>query len=357
MCRKGGPRCVSRSQSLMSTENHLVQAIAERDMDKALDAMFAMSRRPGHQPPISAVSQASPSCSTDAEQNSGLELRRYSACHPVLKSSLIQIEQLLSSLTTEYEAKSTIESMKLSEDLALSDPFYEHSMTMASLNSQRKEGRLGYADWASQAAQANLVRRRAELKVKTNWRQTEWLGWNFENSIIKATGYSKVGGKGELFGHTVIDTMIGSEGNTLPMDVKFHSMYRSDGTANTRVILNDRKAVDACIEKYGAFVVLVAKASVDYDHSGEIKALHNELKGRRTKSASRNSRLMKSSARVKEYAIYVITAKNKHMLDDFKQGSQQSGKSRNPKYSLYFGKGGMPPVVKFVTEYGRAKGR
>lgn len=360
MCKTGGPRCKPKSPALSKARKSQQGSVAS----KALGAGSSRPRLDKSTVITTGTPIPAPRKIANKASNT-LTMRRYSTAqsHPSVTVAFSDLSSLLSSLPQEYQAQRTVETMKLTEDMGLSEAHHQHSMAIATLDFELGAGTIDKQQWSESKALANRDYRAAQRKAKTNWRQSEWLAFNFENSVVRAKDYDHVGGVGYKAGNTTFDTMVGPEGNKIPMDVKFHAMYLANGQPNTSVILNDKQAIDDCIEKYGALALLVAKAEVKHDATGEVKRFHNELKniGRRTRptrtSNSAQSRVLKSSALVVEYSIYVLTQDNKHLLGDFKQGVQATGSPRKPKYSLYFGQGGLTPVAKFVTDYGLVLGR
>lgn len=289
--------------------------------------------------------------------------QRFDTSHKIIQDAIPEFMDFCNSLPLEFDAKTTIYNMMMEEETKTLEAERIRDDTTNRIDEELEQGIITKSEHRRQRIAANAMCRKAVQEAKTNWRQTEWLGWNFENLVLALKHYKHIGGRGEAFGRTVIDTMIGPEGNKIPMDVKFHSMQKPDGKPNVVIPLNGQEAIDACIEKYGTCYIFVAKGDVEYDVDGSVRRYQHELQGGMSESSRNNreqgktSRVLKKSAKVVEYAIYAITAENKHMLTDFKQGGQDTGASRNVKYSLNFGKGGFVPLIKFVTPYGKDQGR
>lgn len=289
--------------------------------------------------------------------------QRFDTSHKIIQDAIPEFMDFCNSLPVEYDAKTTIYNMMMEEQTKTLEAERIRDAEINRIGEELEQGIINKTAHRRQRIAANAQCRKAVQEAKTNWRQTEWLGWNFENLVLALTQYKHLGGRGEAFGRTVLDTMVGPEGNKIPMDVKFHSMQKPDGKPNVVIPLNGQEAIDACLEKYGTCYIFVAKGDVEYDVDGSVRAYQHELQGgmsdssRNNREQGKTSRVLKKSAKVVEYAIYAITNENKHMLTDFRQGGQDTGASRNVKYSLNFGKGGFVPLVKFVTPYGKEQGR
>jgi hypothetical protein len=114
-----------------------------------------------------------------------------------------------------------------------------------------------------------------ELKrIDYNWRQMEWIGWYFEHilftTIIEALG----GTGGPTFGNTAIDYK-----KKYVWDFKAHPILTPKGTKNDTMILNDKEAMDLCIQKYHGIGFIVIYGNAIFDQTGEFKAWHDALKG------------------------------------------------------------------------------
>ena len=114
-----------------------------------------------------------------------------------------------------------------------------------------------------------------ELKrIDYNWKQMEWIGWYFEHllftKIIEALG----GTGGPTFGNTAFDYK-----KKFVWDFKTHPIITPKGTPNDTMILNDKEAVDLCIQKYHGLGFIVVHGNAVFDDTGEFKAWHDALKG------------------------------------------------------------------------------
>jgi hypothetical protein len=107
----------------------------------------------------------------------------------------------------------------------------------------------------------------------SHWRQMEWIGFWFEhlveNEIKGGLGVSV----GPTVGRTTFDLVIDHV-----WDLKVHPR----NPRSKYLILNDREAVDRCIDEYGGFGVVVVSGSAEYDESGEFKLWHDDIKGGRS---------------------------------------------------------------------------
>jgi hypothetical protein len=102
-----------------------------------------------------------------------------------------------------------------------------------------------------------------------NWRQMEWIGFWFEHFVrTEVTGRLGIS-VGPSFGRTQFDLLLNHV-----WDLKVHPR-----SANGKLILNDREAVDLCIAERGGFGFVVVIGEAEYDGTGEFKAWHDALKG------------------------------------------------------------------------------
>lgn len=283
----------------------------------------------------------------------GIDARVYNPNDKLVMGNLSNLIKFLASTDHSYEAKTTITTMQDIElgRQSISKDIYD--MEIAEIESNADS--LTNSELVDQKRAAKAQHRARCKQAKTNWKQCEWAGFHFENIVANCT-LAGLGGEGKRYGRTVLDTMIGVGDNAVPLDVKFHAMFDKHGRKNVSVILNAKDAVEQCIEEYGVYYLMIAKSEAEFDHDGSTKEFHNKLKNRIT-SINANSRIMKSKVDILEFSIYAITKENFHMLSDFNQGQQQSGRSRKPKFLMNFDKGGFIPVAKFVTDFGIAKGR
>lgn len=298
-----------------------------------------------------------PDPTTNSPKKSVLAVRRYITNEPLVQDSFDGLENYLSSISHSFDARTTILGMKESEEKDELAAQTKYDTEVQLIESKLALSEITSKERTAQIRAAKAILRGELSESKTNWRQTEWAGWHFENLIVNS-GESSFGGDGKAYGRSVLDTTIDVGGKRLPLDVKTHSMNDRHGKANCTILLNDQDAVKQCIEDYGVYLILVAKAKCEYDMSGDLKKFHNSIKDRvSTPSLSGRKRVMKEKFDIVEFSIYAVTKETLPNLTEFNQGRQASGHDRNPKYSMFFGKGGFVPIVKFVTEYGVSQGR
>jgi hypothetical protein len=104
------------------------------------------------------------------------------------------------------------------------------------------------------------------------WRQMEWIGWYFERrakDILEASGLPL----GTPFRHGSVQFDIALDGMTF--DIKTHV------TKHPRdwVVLNDREAIEACLQATGSWGAILACGSAEMDPDGSFKDWHAALKG------------------------------------------------------------------------------
>jgi len=127
-------------------------------------------------------------------------------------------------------------------------------------------------------------------------------------------------------------------------DLKVHSLKDSKGKLQSQIILNDKTAMDRIIKQESGIGFVIADVDFDFDTEGKLQKWRDELE-ERTKSHSKNSRLMKNRGKVKSLkAIFIkdeITLKSgirDEWISIFKQGRQPDGSPRNPKYMMNLNK-------------------
>jgi hypothetical protein len=102
-----------------------------------------------------------------------------------------------------------------------------------------------------------------------NWRQMEWIGFWFEHFVrTEVTGRLGIS-VGPSFGRTQFDLLI-----SCVWDLKVHPR-----SADGKLILNDKEAIDLCIAERGGFGFIAVVGEAEYDGTGEFKAWHDVLKG------------------------------------------------------------------------------
>ncbi|MDO8873674.1 MAG: hypothetical protein Q7V05_13240 [Methanoregula sp.] len=114
-----------------------------------------------------------------------------------------------------------------------------------------------------------------ELKeVDYQWKQMEWIGWYSEHKLFTILTQKIGGRKGPAFGNTTFDYQ-----KNYVWDFKAHPGKNPKEKINEPMILNDREALDLCIQQYQGIGFIVVHGQAVFDSSGEFKAWHDELKG------------------------------------------------------------------------------
>ncbi len=104
------------------------------------------------------------------------------------------------------------------------------------------------------------------------WRQMEWIGWYFERRAkdsLQAAGLPL----GKPFQHGSVNFDVAIHGHTF--DLKAHVSKRGADW----IVLNDREAIEACIQSNGSWGAIIACGSAEYDSDGAFKHWHDSLKG------------------------------------------------------------------------------
>jgi hypothetical protein len=127
-----------------------------------------------------------------------------------------------------------------------------------------------------------------------------------------------------------------------PWDLKAHPLGQPS------VILNDKEAVDLCIEEYGTLSYFLLEGVATYDDPQQsFKNWHDALKGAESKYVREGKKKGRSSRRRKSAFVPTrflgIELNNKILqhgieigaIDFFQEGMQNSnGNARRPKYKL-----------------------
>jgi len=301
----------------------------------------------------------------EAEVKSDLKYEPFKVDYdPFMQSASKNIHLALNSLADTLEGKEVIQRRK-----------EQHQKRLVEIEEKYRQDAQGKTREEIKAltAQRKIDRKNAQ----TNWKQMEWLGFEFENAIQDIPDNKAIQWNGPVYSYDKgngrkskvrIDAWIMNEkGEKKPLDAKFHAWANSKGEPNYEVPLNDARAIRDCIEEHGVFYLLVAKADCNYDHDGSFKNWSYSLSGRTPVATGKNSRIRKTGAKVREYSVYAITKEHLPAEDDtvdndgkprlkhFSQGKQQSGAAREGKYSLNIGKGGLIPIMKFTTKHGQNK--
>ena len=95
-------------------------------------------------------------------------------------------------------------------------------------------------------------------EVDYNWRQMEWIGWYLEYFGREALIEHHGGREGPKYGNTTFDYR-----NHYVWDIKAHP---SNSPSSKWAILNDREAVDHCIDEHGGMGFIIALGEADYNN-------------------------------------------------------------------------------------------
>lgn len=176
-----------------------------------------------------------------------------------------------------------------------------------------------------------------------NWRQMEWIGFWFEH-VVDFHLKSRLGvSVGPSVGRTKFDLVLDHV-----WDLKVHPQ----NSTSKFLILNDKEAVDSCIEEFGGFGFVVVTGDAEYDESGEFKSWHDGLKGGRSNYEEERVRRGAPSRRRKigfhPKAIDAVFLANlgdvsrgldERWLGYFQTGMRNSnGAARRPKYQINLNK-------------------
>lgn len=281
---------------------------------------------------------------------------------PFIKGISKNIHLALDSLNASLEGKEVIAQRKA-----------QHEKRLAEIEEKYKKAKQGKT--SEEIFALNVQKRHERRLAQTNWKQMEWLGFEFENALQGIKDNNVIQWHGPEYSYKSptnrnskvrIDAWLTNDkGEKKPLDAKFHAWENSKGEPNYDVPLNDARAIRDCIEEHGVFYLLVAKADCEYDYDGSFKEWAYQIAGKKSSSSGKNSRIRKTGAKVREYSVYAITeehlptddesarADGKPRLKIFSQGKQQSGAERAEKYSLNIGKNGLIPIMKFTTPHGK----
>ncbi len=183
-----------------------------------------------------------------------------------------------------------------------------------------------------------------ELKeADYQWRQMEWIGWYFEYKLHTILTQRLQGDFGPAFGNTTFDYQ-----KKFVWDFKAHPCKNPKGLLNNSMILNDREAIDHCIQEHNGIGFIVVYGNADFDTTGEFKAWHDALKG--GNSAYERERVRRGAPSRKRKCAFEIdhvealffntTSDLKKGVDEkwitfFQEGMRNSdGSPRRPKYAL-----------------------
>jgi hypothetical protein len=173
----------------------------------------------------------------------------------------------------------------------------------------------------------------------SHWRQMEWIGFWFEH-LVEHEIKRRIGvSVGPTIGRTTFD---------LVMDHVWDLKVHPQNSRSKYLVLNDREAVDRCIDDFGGFGFVVVTGIAEYDDSGEFKLWHDALKGGRSSyelqriergAPSRRRKVAFVPNRV-EAVFFESNADISRGLDEewlgyFQEGMRNSnGGARRPKYQI-----------------------
>jgi hypothetical protein len=204
--------------------------------------------------------------------------------------------------------------------------------------------------------------KQAILELKADdyqWKQMEWIGWYYENVIFKLLIKHIGGSKGPQYGRTTFDYF-----RNHVWDIKAHPILNADGSFNEPMVLNDREAIEKCIEEHSGLGFIVINGHADFDASGDFKAWHDALKGgvshyekERIKRGAK-SRTRKIKFTVKNIDILFfnkISVLNdgieQKWLSFFQEGMRNAdGSPRRAKYAIWTQR--IPIDIKIVSSMG-----
>lgn len=168
-----------------------------------------------------------------------------------------------------------------------------------------------------------------ELKdADYNWRQMEWFGWYFE---FKARSLLQ----------DVADIPGDRYGN-VTFDLKKQINWDLKASAQQKVILNDKDAMDLSIAETGYHGEIISLYDVEYDIDRSFQNWHTELKGgksnyeKKRESRTAKSRSRKVKATLKQIMFVILKNGDLESLSIMRQGrnSDDSGSLRKIKYML-----------------------
>ena len=164
------------------------------------------------------------------------------------------------------------------------------------------------------------------------WRQMEWIGFYFEHLCFTSLN-QYFGRQKRVFFNTKFDGA-----SAFPWDLKAHCLTDINGRAQSRVILNDKNAIDSCVGEYGALGLAILTGSADFDLDGSFVDWHEKLKGKKSayqlSNPDRKSRARKAGFHVRSLDIYILDGHSVNALEPYSQGKNSNGRPRPLKYML-----------------------
>ena len=194
------------------------------------------------------------------------------------------------------------------------------------------------AEVVADAMPAHLDGRDAIQQLRqwgNQWRQIEWIGWWTEHVVRTALIQQLGGAVGPTFLNTEFDYQLGRV-----FDIKTHASEPGD-TSAAESVLNDVDAIEAAAIQTGAIGFVVVRGHATYDDDGTFYAWHREFQGKQVKPRTPRSRRRKTSFAPVEVDAFLLpgigalrSAQDVELLKIMRQGRQQSGAPRPPKYKL-----------------------
>lgn len=162
-------------------------------------------------------------------------------------------------------------------------------------------------------------------------RQTEWPGWFFEFLALDPL-IAEFGGGPHRIGSVEFDYR-----HAYTWDLKTHA------SAGTQVILNDQRAIDTAIARFGGIGFIILHGKAGFEGEQEFWQWHNEFRKGRALTAQElrrpDSRVLKTSFRPTHLEALWLDggALESDAVGVFRQGRQADGSPRRPKYELDLG--------------------
>lgn len=187
----------------------------------------------------------------------------------------------------------------------------------------------------------SITGKEAILRMKkegsTNWKQMEWIGFWFEHLVSKHL-LPAVG-----------DQALSKHGKTT-FDLRRQYIWdlKSHPNQSKSLILNDKSAIEECLERESGLGFIILSGDVEYDETGEFKKWHDALKG--GTSAYEKSRILRNAPSRRRKVNFTPTSVDAYwfskvseiekcliegILSEFQTGMRNSnGKSRKPKIMI-----------------------
>lgn len=182
--------------------------------------------------------------------------------------------------------------------------------------------------------------RKAILEMRDSgyphWKQMEWIGFYFQFLCdTKLTPLVKI--PGPEYGRVKFDGFF-----EIPWDFKAHPNKNTKNQVNSSVIVNDKRAVNKAIKKFGGVGLILAIGDAEYnDENRSFQIWHKKLKGGLSKYEKQRilrkapSRLRKTAFRLREIDLILLNDVAMKKFGSFQKGFRNSdGSPRNAKVLL-----------------------